>query len=55
MSGQSKYNKAPGDKSAPARERKIGTIEEIVHEQMELYKKTGRWLTYGELVAGKTR
>lgn len=49
--------KAPEKKAkpAPVKERRIGTIDEIVHEQMEIYKKTGGWLTYGEIVARKTR
>lgn len=35
----------------PKNKKSVSTIDEIIHEQQVIYEKTGRWLSYGQIMA----
>ena len=45
--------KKPETDKKPGKKRTIGTIDEIIAKQKRIYEETGRWITYGEIVARK--
>lgn len=46
--------KAPTKKKSEPKKHKIyGSIDDILTEQRRIYEETGRWLSYGEIMAKK--